>query len=414
MSTTTQTPAPTPTSLPDRPAPPRGAVRSAWALVARREVMVKLTDRAFVLGTLFTLVLIAGFMGYSAWDAGRTSEYTVVSTAADRSVADRVSTVAAQTDGDVAVTVETVPDEAAARAEVTDGEADAWLHRAPSGNGWVLTTDSEEEDALTRVTTDAVRQAALEAQAAELGTTAQQLEAGSTVTTQLLSGDAQRAALASGVAFAFAFLFYIAALTFGLTLANSVVEEKQSRIVEIIATSIPVRQLLVGKVAGNSVLAIAQMVLYAGVALVGLSFTPFASLVPAISGPVVWFLVFFVAGFVALAALWAVAGSLASRTEDVQSTSTPLTFLIMAVFFGALFVDGTVKVVLSFVPPFSAVLMPTRLLEGQAQWWEAVIALGLLLAAAGVIVTVAERLYRRSLLQTGGKLSMRQAWSAPE
>jgi ABC-2 type transport system permease protein len=58
--------------------------------------------------------------------------------------------------------------------------------------------------------------------------------------------------------------------------------------------------------------------------------------------------------------------------------------------------------------------MPSRLVEGSASWWEAVLALALLLAAAGAVVVVAERLYRRALLQTGGKLSMRQAWSAPE
>ena len=88
--------------------------------------------------------------------------------------------------------------------------------------------------------------------------------------------------------------------------------------------------------------------------------------------------------------------------------------LVLGVFFGSLFLDGTAKVVVSYLPPFSAVLMPTRLLEGTAQWWEAVLALGLLLAAAGGVVTVAEGLYRRSLLQTSGKLSVRQAWSAPE
>ena len=312
----------------------------------------------------------------------------------------------------MAVDVEGVADDAAAKALVTGGDADAWLHRGDGG--WVLTTDSEEKGALTAVAREVVRQAALEEQATELGTTVERLQAGSTVTTSLLTGDAERAGLAEGIAFAFAFLFYIATLTFGITLANSVVEEKQSRIVEIIATSIPVRQLLVGKIVGNSVLAISQMVLYSAVGLVGLSLTPYSSLVPAISGPVVWFLVFFVAGFVALAALWAVAGSLASRTEEVQSTSTPMTMLVLAVFFGSLFLDGTAKVVASYVPPFSAVLMPTRVLEGTAQWWEAIVALLLLLAAAGVVVRVAERLYRRSLLQTGGKLSMRQAWSTPE
>ncbi len=405
--TTTLTPPTTEPATEDR-----GASRSAWALVARREVVVKLTDRAFVIGTLVTLVLIAGFMGWQAWDSGRTTTYSVAVASADASMADRLAADAPGIDDTVAVEVDDVADDAAARALVKGGDADAWLHRGD--DGWVLTTDSEEKGALTAVTQEVVRQATLEQQASDLGTTAEQLRAGSTVRTTLLTGDAEKAGLASGIAFAFAFLFYIATLTFGITLANSVVEEKQSRIVEIIATSIPVRQLLVGKIVGNSVLAITQMVLYAAVGVVGLSLTPYSSLVPAVSGPVVWFLVFFVAGFVALAALWAVAGALASRTEEVQSTATPLTMLVMAVFFGSLFLGGAPKVVMSYVPPFSAVLMPTRLLEGTAQWWEAVVALALLVAAAASVVRVAERLYRRSLLQTGGKLSMRQAWSAPE
>jgi len=53
-------------------------------------------------------------------------------------------------------------------------------------------------------------------------------------------------------------------------------------------------------------------------------------------------------------------------------------------------------------------------LEGSAQWWEPLVALGILAVAAGAVVLLAERLYRRSLLQTQGRLSMRQAWSAPE
>lgn len=393
-------------------ASPETGTGAAWALVARRELVVKLTDRAFVLGTLFTLLLIAGFVGWQVWDSGRTSTYTVAVTTADRPMGDRLAVAASEVDEGVAVTVEPVADAAAARGLVERGDADAWLHAADGG--WVLTSDTEEHGALTRVTQDVVRQATLEDQANRLGTTVAELEAGSGVSTELLAGDAEKAGLARGVAFAFAFLFYIATLTFGITLANSVVEEKQSRIVEIIATSIPVRQLLVGKIVGNSVLAISQMVLYAGVGLVGLSFTSYSTLVTSVSGPVVWFLVFFVAGFVALAALWAVAGALASRTEEVQSTATPLTMLVLAVFFGSMFLEGTVATVASYVPPFSAVLMPTRLLEGTAAWWEAVVALALLLAAAAAVLTVAERLYRRALLQTGGKLSMRQAWSAPE
>ncbi|WP_377638999.1 ABC transporter permease [Oryzobacter terrae] len=406
MTTTTDRPTTTPTDV------KIGGARAAWLLIARREIVVKLTDKSFVIGTLVTLLFIAGFMGWSAWDESRTSTFTVATTTADRAMADRVADDAPELEEDVAVTVTVAADDAAARALVSEGEADAWLHRG--GGGWVLTTDDGPESDLMDVTSQVVRTASLDEAAAAVGTTTDRLLAGSEVTSQYLRGDADRANLAQGVAFAFAFLFYMASLLFGIQLANSVVEEKQSRIVEIIATSIPVRQLLVGKVMGNSVLAVLQMMLYAGVGLAGLAATPYASLVPSISGPIAWFLVFFVAGFVALASLWAVAGSLASRTEEVQSTSGPMTIVVLAVFFGAMFLDGTVKTVFSFVPPFSAVLMPTRVLEGATSWWEPFAALALLLLAAGAVVVVAERLYRRSLLQTGGKLSMRQAWSAPE
>ncbi len=406
MTTTTDRPTTTPAEV------RVGGVRAAWLLIARREIVVKLTDKSFLIGTLVTLVFIAGFMGWSAWDASRTAEYTLTATSADRTMADRVATDAPGIDDEVRVEVVAAADADAARSLVRDGDADAWLHRG--GGGWVLTTDSGAEDGLEAVTSQVVRTASLDEAAGAIGTTTDELLAGSEVTSQFLRGDADKVGLAQGIAFAFAFLFYMASLLFGIQLANSVVEEKQSRIVEIIATSIPVRQLLIGKVAGNSVLAVVQMLLYAGVGLAGLAATPYASLVPAISGPVVWFLVFFVAGFVALASLWAVAGSLASRTEEVQSTSGPMTIVVLLVFFGAMFLDGTMKTVFSFVPPFSAVLMPTRVIEGGTSWWEPFAALGLLLLAAGAVVVVAERLYRRSLLQTGGKLSMRQAWSAPE
>ena len=156
------------------------------------------------------------------------------------------------------------------------------------------------------------------------------------------------------------------------------------------------------------------MALYAAIGLVGLSFTSFGDLLPSVTGALGWFLVFFLVGFLLLACLWAVAGALASRTEDLQSTSTPITMLLLAIFFGSAFLSGTPQTVLSYVPPASAVLMPQRILEGSAQWWEPVVALAILLATSAVVVLVAERLYRRSLLQTQGRISLRQAWSAPE
>ena len=384
----------------------------AWLLVTRREVVSRITDKSFLLGTAFMVVLIAGFIGFNAWQEERTETVTLAATPDAAAMATAIADAAPDVDEDVEVTVVTVDDRTAAEAALRDDDVDAWLH--PTEAGWQLTSESSEQDSLTDVVRTVVSQRVLADNAADVGSTVEDLQAGSTVTTAFLRGDAEKAGVADAVGFVFVFLFYFAALVFGMQLASSVIEEKQSRIVEIIAAAIPLRHLLAGKVLGNTALAMIQLLVYLAVGLVGLSFTSYKSYVPALSGPTAWFIAFFFAGFVALACLWAVAGSLASRTEDLQATSTPLTMLMLVMFFGGLSLDGRGQVIASFVPPVSAVVMPKRILAGGVEWWEPLLALGLLAAFAAVTVWVGERLYRRALLQTGGRVSLRQAWSAAE
>lgn len=384
----------------------------AWLLVTRREVVSRITDKSFLFGTAFMVVLIAGFIGFNAWQEERTDRVTLAATPDSVAMATAVADGAPQVDEDVEVTVVEVDDRDAAEAALLDDEVDAWLH--PGDDGWQLTSESSEQGSLTDVVEAVVTQQVLADNAADVGTTVEALQAGSTVSTDFLRGDAEKAGVAEAVGFVFVFLFYFAALVFGMQLASSVIEEKQSRIVEIIAAAIPLRHLLAGKVLGNTALAMIQLLVYLAVGLVGLSFTSYSSYVPALSGPTAWFIAFFLAGFVALACLWAVAGSLASRTEDLQATSTPLTMLMLVMFFGGLSLDGRGQVIASFVPPVSAVVMPKRILAGGVEWWEPLLALGLLAAFAAVTVWIGERLYRRALLQTGGRVSLRQAWAAAE
>jgi ABC-2 type transport system permease protein len=390
----------------------RSGTEPAWLLVTRREVVSRITDKSFLLGTVLMVVLIAGFIGFSAWQDEKTDAVTLAATPDSVAMATAIADGAPEVDDKVDVTVVEVDDQVAAETALREDEADAWLH--PSDDGWELTSESSEQDSLTEVTEAVVRQQVLADNAASVGATIEELQAGSTVTTDFLRGDAERASVAEAVGFVFVFMFYFAALVFGMQLASSVIEEKQSRIVEIIAAAIPLRHLLAGKVLGNTALAVIQLLVYLAVGLVGLSFTSYASYVPALSGPTAWFIGFFLAGFIALACLWAVAGSLASRTEDLQATSTPLTMLMLVMFFGGLSLDGRGQVIASFVPPVSAVVMPKRILAGGVEWWEPLLALVLLAAFAAVTVWVGERLYRRALLQTGGRVSLRQAWATPE
>ncbi|RYB91443.1 ABC transporter permease [Nocardioides glacieisoli] len=389
-----------------------GSSEAPWLLVTRREVVSRITDKSFLLGTVFMVVLIAGFIGFTAWQEERTDKVTLGATPDSVAMATVIEESAPDVDDSVEVSVVELDDETAAEAALLDDEVDAWLH--PVEGGWELTSESSEQDSLTDVVSTVVRQQVLTDNAAGVGSTVQELEAGSDVSTAFLRGDAERAAVAEVVGFVFVFLFYFAALVFGMQLASSVIEEKQSRIVEIIAAAIPLRHLLAGKVLGNTALAVIQLLVYLVVGLVGISFTSYKSYLPALSGPTAWFIGFFLAGFVALACLWAVAGSLASRTEDLQATSTPLTMLMLAMFFGGLSLDGRGQVIASFIPPVSAVVMPKRILAGGVEWWEPLVALGLLAAFAAVTVWVGEKLYRRALLQTGGRVTLRQAWSAAE
>ena len=384
----------------------------AWLLVTRREVVSRITDKSFLIGTALMVAMLVGFIGFTAWQDERTDEVTLAATPDAVAMADVIAETAPDVDDKVEVTVLEVDDADAAETALRESEADAWLH--PADDGWQLTSESSEQESLTEVTRTVVRQAVLAENATNAGTTVEALEAGSAVSTDFLRGDAEKAAVAQAVGFVFVFLFYFAALIFGMQLASSVIEEKQSRIVEIIAAAIPLRHLLAGKVLGNTALAMIQLLIYLAVGLVGLSFTPYKSFVPALSGPTAWFIGFFFAGFVALACLWAVAGSLASRTEDLQATSTPLTMLMLVMFFGGVSLDGRAQVIASFVPPVSAVVMPKRILAGGVEWWEPLLALGLLAAFAAITVWVGERLYRRALLQTGGRVSLRQAWAAAE
>ena len=384
----------------------------AWLLVARREVITRLTDKSFLIGTLITLVVVIGFLGWTAWSEGRSETYTVATTTEGAATADLLGQSVPEVDDSIEIEVHDVASDDDGVAALEDGDADVLLR--PADDGWTLVGQTGVPDDLSQATETVVRGAALTANAERAGVSLEELQRGGSVDTQLLEGDAEKQDFAQGMGVLLAFLFYFAALGFGYTLSGSIVEEKANRIVEIITTKIPVRQLLIGKIAGNTLLAIGQTALIVAVGLVGISFTEYSSYLAGISEVMGWFAVFFLVGFTFIACWWAVAGALASRAEDLQTTATPLNFLMMGVFLGAFLFEGTVQTIASYVPPFSIVLMPIRVLDGDAAVWEPIAALAILVAAMAATVVLAERIYRRALLQTQGRVTLKQAWTAAD
>ncbi|MEO5983768.1 MAG: hypothetical protein ABIQ13_15790 [Pedococcus sp.] len=338
--------------------------------MGRREVLVKVTDRSFLIGTAVTLALIIGALAMQVILSGHTSTTKIAaSSPAAVSMVEQLADQATGLDETVRVELVRSDSDAAAAAAVRDEDADAWLCQTPAG--WEPTRRESDDPALLTVVRQVVQAEAVGRNAAAAGTTLAALQQGGQVTATQLVGDAQRSQLSQLMGFAFAFLFYVAALMFGITLASSVVEEKQSRIVEIIAGAIPLRQLL---------------------------------LVPGLlpgwfRGPV-------------LPVGGRRGARLAHRGPPVDADAGD--HARGADVLRRLFLDGTARTIASFVPPVSALLIPIRMLDGGVAWWKPLLAMVLLVGFAALLVLAAERVYRRALMQTGGKLSLRQAWRLEE
>ncbi|MDR2997269.1 MAG: ABC transporter permease [Microbacterium sp.] len=213
------------------------------------------------------------------------------------------------------------------------------------------------------------------------------------------------------VAIGFGVIFLMAASTFGATIAQSVVEEKSTRVVELLISAIPTRALLAGKVIGNTVLAMAQIILLAAIAVIGLIVTGQNEVLSGIGAPILWFAVFFLFGFILLAALYAAAASMVSRQEDIGSTTMPLMMLIMAPYFLVIFFNDNpvVMTIMSYVPFSAPVAMPVRLFVGEAQWWEPLVSLVILIATCVGAILVGAKIYENSLLRMGARVKLGEA-----
>lgn len=159
---------------------------------------------------------------------------------------------------------------------------------------------------------------------------------------QRVTGDGHRLGLV------FAVLFLLSAMGYGMQIAQSVVEEKQSRIVEILTAAIPV-QPSAGKVIGEldhrpRAAAAVPRHLFGRDGLHAL----WGRVADAGSG-IGWFVVFFVAGFASLACIWAAAGALATR-QDLSETAMPLMMVMLGAYFAGFLATGAWRVGLSYVP----------------------------------------------------------------
>ncbi|MET9829088.1 ABC transporter permease [Streptomyces sp. NPDC006385] len=406
---TTEKPRPTMrTEPPTSRTRPQSRTPSAWRIVTAREISVKIRDRGFLLSTLATLAVILGAVGLQFYIASTAGKITVAAVApASTELVKQAETLADQADQDIDITLRKESSEDAVRAAVRSGDVDAGLLRTPAG--WTLLGDTDTDSTAATWLGAAVQANALEANATAAGTSMADLAKGATLQHTLLSPDETPETVVRMATYFFGFLFYLAAVLLGVSLATSIVEEKQNRVVEIIASSIRLRDLLIGKIVGSTTLALAQMVAFTAAAAIGLVAAGHEETFGQVTAGLGWFLVYYMVGIAVLACVFAAAGAIATRTEDIQSTTTPVNAIVAVVFVAGITASGTAQSILSFAPLTSTITMPARIIAGDTAWWEPAASLLISLAAAALVVLGAERVYRRALMQTGRKLSFRQA-----
>ena len=219
-----------------------------------------------------------------------------------------------------------------------------------------------------------------------------------------------------GVAFAASLLLYLQLIVYGLAVASGVVEEKSSRVVEVLLASIPPRSLLAGKIAGIGLLGLLQLLLTAVVGLGLASASGAIDLDAADAGVLAVVLVWFLLGYLLWACLYAMAGAIVSRQEDLQSSTTVLTLVLVVSYLVAFPAlddpESTIAVVASLVPLSSPIIMPVRVAVDAASTVEIVASLGLLVVGIALLVPLGARIYENAVLRMGKPLKLREAWNA--
>ena len=220
-----------------------------------------------------------------------------------------------------------------------------------------------------------------------------------------------------------AFLLYMSIVLYGQNVLRGVLEEKTTRVAEVVVSSVPAETLLAGKVLGVGAVGLTQQIIWvvASYAMfklrapimtrLGATTTPFQ--LPQISvGVAILLLLFFLLGFAFYASLYAAFGSSVNTEQEAQQAVQPLLIMLVAtaVFINPILMNptGRAAFVMSILPFSAPIIMPLRLAIGSVPWLDIVASLVCVALSCFVAVWIAARIYRVGLLMYGKRPTMRE------
>lgn len=422
-------------------------------VVAQREYIQRVRNRTFVI--LSVLAAITGFVlvllpvGLALLTApGRT--HVEIVDAAGGLPSDPVLTLDAQLNaiasgaspngqpmGTFAVT--RAPDFETGRRDVLEGRADGVLlisRDASSDLAFRYLAESTRESSQTALIRQAASGLSIQERLARLGVGAAERQAVFAPTTFDLAaadpaaqpGGAEGEILErAGLVYAFIVLLFIAIITYGYWIAQSVAEEKGSRVMELLVSAATPNQLLAGKVLGSGAAGLTQYAALVGGGIAGFlaqgaiarSLLGTGTVTGTGAGPagpagpalivslplLLLFGLYFLLGFALYAGLYAAAGSIVSRQQDAQQVGSPITMLgaagYMATTFAIQAPHAGWVVALSYVPFFSPFVMLMRVVTGGVEPWEVALSIAILALTIVVSLWFAARVYRAGVLMYG-------------
>jgi ABC-2 type transport system permease protein len=376
-------------------------------LVAQREIKIRAKTRAFRITALIMLVAVALAVALPAILSGKTSTEKIGVVGTVTPTTNSIIVEAGRLGGSKTAAV-AEPSLAAAEASLRSGDLSAVLvpnqeiivEKVPLGGVSGSTATLAQLAGISRL----IQAVPGAASAVEKGVSLP--VRGLTAASQPISD--RTTGLVTLIA------VWILITTYGQQIAMGIGEEKSSRVVEVLLSTVRPVQLLIGKVLGLGMLALAQaagmiaVFIIAGFAS-GSSLVHGAALNVAIIGGV-----FMVLGYAFYCTAYAAAGSLVSRQSDVNSTILPVQLpliLAYALNFTVIYGDSasTFYHVLGFLPPTAPIAMISMYAAGDVPIWQVLVAMALMVVGTIWMGRLAVRIYSNSILRTGPKIPLRQA-----
>lgn len=397
-------------------------MHNIW-LIAKREYMERVRTRGFILATVLIPCFMAALVGGSAFFATRTktnSHIAVVTS--DRPLGEDIKHQL-ETGKSSQMTVDLMQPSGATRSAL-----DAQLHTHGAelaGYLWITPPAQPSErphfDFHARSAGDIATEDALESGVHAVltregllshGLTSAQIDE-ITAPVTIDTSSSGNTALAFGVAYMFFFLMYMVIMLYGMNTARSIIEEKSSRIFEVLLATIKPEELLAGKIIGVGAVGVTQVAVW----MIAAAALASSSAVAHLAGPghsmhgvlspvqIAYFILYFIFGFLLYSSIAAALGAMTNSEQELQQLNMflvmPLAFCMVMLYPTMRAPDSTLARVVSLIPFCSPLLMNFRTALTSVPAWEIILSVVLMSITIGVIIWISSRIYRVGILMYG-------------